>query len=79
MANILALVLHHDEHLVMQAVEAALQSGRPSQQHVTNVLGRLIEGPLPAPLDPPPALALVNEPVANTERYDDLREKYYVR
>ena len=79
MANILALVLHHDEHLVMQAVEAALQSGQPSQQHVTNVLGRLLEGPLPAPLEPPPALALVNEPVANTQRYDNLRENYRVR
>lgn len=79
MANILALVLQHDEDLVMQAVEAALQSGRPSQQHVTNVLGRLLEGPLPAPLEPPPALALVSEPVANTQRYDDLRENNHVR
>ncbi len=79
MANILALVLHHDEHLVIQAVETALQSGRPSQQHVTNVLGRLIEGPLPGPLEPPSALALVNEPVANTQRYDNLRENYHVR
>jgi len=79
MANILALVLHHDEHLVMQAVEVALESGRPSQQHVTNVLGRLLEGPLPEPLDPPPALVLVNEPMANTQRYDDLRENNHVR
>ena len=79
MANILALVLHHDEHLVMQAVEVALESGRPSQQHVTNVLGRLLEGPLPEPLDPPPVLVLVNEPIANTQRYDDLRENNHVR
>jgi len=79
MANILALVLHHDEHLVMQAVEVALESGRPSQQHVTNVLGRLLEGPLAEPLNPPPALALVNEPIADTQRYDNLRENNHVR
>ncbi len=79
MANILALVLHHDEHLVMQAVEVALESGRPSQQHVTNVPGWLLEGPLPEPLNPPPALVLVNEPIANTQRYDNLRENKYVR
>ena len=78
MANILALVLHHDEHLVIQAVEAALEGGQPSQQHVTNLLGRLLEGPLPEPLQPPPALVLANEPLANTQRYDHLRENYHV-
>ncbi|MFT4613545.1 MAG: hypothetical protein ACI9NT_000686 [Bacteroidia bacterium] len=78
MANILALVLHHDEYLVMQAVEAAMWSGRPSQLDVTNVLGRLIEGPLPAPLEPPPAFALVNQPETSTQRYDNLRESYHV-
>jgi hypothetical protein len=78
MANILALVLHHDEHLVEQAVEAALASGQPSQQHVTNLLGRLLDGPLPELLDPPPTLKLATEPKANTQRYDNLRENRHV-
>jgi len=78
MANILALVLHHDEHLVEQAVEAALASGRPSQQHVTNLLGRLLDGPLPELLDPPPTLKLALEPRADTQRYDNLRENRHV-
>ena len=78
MANILALVLHHDEHLVEQAVEAALASGQPSQQHVTNLLGRLLDGPLPELLEPPPTLKLATEPTANTRRYDNLRGNRHV-
>ena len=78
MANILALVLLHDEALVEQAVVAALQSGQPSQQHVTNLLGRLLDGPLPDTIKPPPALALTTEPQANTQRYDHLREIHHV-
>jgi hypothetical protein len=34
--------------------------------------------PPPAALEPPPALSLHHEPVANTERYDKLRENDYV-
>ena len=74
MADILALVLLHDESLVEQAVEESLESGAPSKQHVLNCLSRLSDVPLPQPLNPPPALALVTEPLANTARYDSLRE-----
>jgi len=74
MADILALVLLHDESLVEQAVEASLESGAPSKQHVLNCLSRLSDVPLPQPLSPPPALALATEPLANTARYDSLRE-----
>ena len=42
---------------------------------ITNILMRLIEEPRPAPLPPPLALKLVNEPLANTQHYDRLREK----
>jgi len=74
MVDVLALVLLHDEKLVEQAVEVALGIERPSHQHVINCLGRLQDKPLPEPLKPPPALKLVTEPLANTARYDGLRE-----
>lgn len=74
MADILALVLLHDEDLVVQAVAEALETGEPSKQHVLNCLSRLSEAPQPRPLKPPPALKLKIEPQADTNRYDDLRE-----
>ncbi len=75
MVEILALVLQHEEALVLQAVEAALDSGHPSKQHVLNQLSRLRE-PQRAHLmiDTPSPLVLTEEPVANVDRYDDLRE-----
>lgn len=74
MADILSLVLHHDEQLVEQAVSEALQSGIPTKTHVLNRLGRLLDTPRPAPLQTPAALIINDEPTANTERYDHLRE-----
>jgi hypothetical protein len=49
MVNILALVLLHDEQLVEQAIEMALQSGQTSKEHVLNCLSRLSDKPIPAP------------------------------
>jgi len=74
MADILALVLQHDEHLVEQAVREAIDSGVLTKTHILNRLSHLLEEPRPARLEPPPALAINAEPVANTERYDHLRE-----
>jgi hypothetical protein len=74
MVEVLALVLLHDEQLVERAVAEALEVDRPSKQHVLNCLGRLSDTPKPQPLTPPPPLRLVTEPVANTARYDRLRE-----
>lgn len=74
MADILALVLHHDEQLVEQAVREALAGGVPTKTHILNRLGRLLDPPRPDRLEPPPALAVNDEPIANTERYDHLRE-----
>jgi transposase len=74
MADILALVLQHDEHLVEQAVRHALADGVPTKTHVLNRLGRLLDTSPPVVLEPPPALAVNDEPMANTERYDALRE-----
>jgi hypothetical protein len=78
MADILALVLHHDEKLVEQAVTEAIESGVISKMHILNRLSRLLDAPAPAALEPPPGLSLSAEPIANTERYDALRGHYYV-
>ena len=75
MADILALVLLHDEHQVEQAIAEALKAGEFSKQHVLNCLNRLQDKPTSLPLKPPPALRLVTESKANTARYDDLKEK----
>jgi transposase len=72
MVEILALVLHHDEQVVLMAVELALESGTASKQHVLNLLSRLLEPPTPAPIDAPQALQLNIEPQANVGRYDNL-------
>lgn len=73
MVDILALVLLHDEALVEQAVTESLRAGQASKQHVLNCLSRLGEPPKPRPSTTPPALKLVTEPIANTNRYDRLR------
>jgi hypothetical protein len=78
MVDILALVLHHDERLVEQAISIALLNGATSKQHVINCLNRLLDKPQPERLNPPPELNLVEEPKADTGRYDNLREKSYV-
>jgi transposase len=75
MVDVLALVLLHDEQLVERAVTEALNVDRPSKEHVLNCLGRLNDVPKPEPLPTPPPLRLVTEPMADTERYDRLREK----
>jgi transposase len=78
MVDVLALVLQHDEQHVEQAIEAALAGGHTSKQHVINCLNRLLDVPVPAPLKTPITLTLVEEPKADTGRYDHLRGKYHV-
>ncbi len=79
MVDVLALVLHHDEDKVEQAIETALASGAASKQHVINCLSRLLDEPRPEPVQTPPALRLIEEPKADTERYDHLRRKPHVQ
>lgn len=74
MADILALVLHHDERLVEQAVVETMQTGVISKTHILNRLSRLLDTPRPAALKLPPGLVMHDEPVDNTQRYDHLRE-----
>jgi len=74
MVEVLALVLHHDEQAVLTAVELALEAGVPTKMHVLNVLHRLLDSKAaPPPVTAPQALRLVREPLANVNRYDDLR------
>jgi transposase len=74
MVEILAMVLQHDEDVVLQAVELALEAGVPTKTHILNLLHRLIDGTTPPDtIDAPQALRLTQEPLANVERYDALR------
>jgi len=77
MAEILALVLQHDEQAVLCAVELALEAGVPSKTHILNLLHRLVDGKTDrsASYEPPQRLILSQEPKANVERYDALRGK----
>ncbi len=76
MVEILALVLHHDEQLVLMAAELALADGVPSKTHILNRLHRLIDGKQAPPpvITAPQALTLAHEPRADVERYDTLRQ-----
>jgi hypothetical protein len=75
MAEILALVLQHDEQAVLCAVELALSDGAPTKTHVLNLLHRLVDGKSSTPpkVDTPGGLSLTTEPRADVERYDTLR------
>jgi hypothetical protein len=77
MVEILALVPQHDKQAVLCAVELALEAGIATKTHVINVLHRLTDGKAPPapPLDALQALRLTREPMANVERYDDLRDR----
>jgi len=77
MVDVLALVLHHDEQVVLAAVELALSEGVATKTHVLNILHRLIDeketdGPT---IDTPQALRLRREPKADVDRYDNLRAR----
>jgi transposase len=74
MAQVLAAVPVHGLPAVLQAVEAALASGRPSAEHVLNVLARLRDGATEIQAVDSPPLALREEPKADVGRYDTLRE-----
>ncbi len=73
MAQVLAAVPIHGLEAVLVAAELALEAGRPSADHVLNVLARLKQG---APTEAPLTAAtpqLAEEPRADVHRYDRLR------
>ena len=71
MAQVLAAVPAHGLEAVLVAVDLVLESGRPSAEHVLNVLARLREGPTPATVET--ALTVETAPIAAPGRYDTLR------
>ena len=84
MAQVLAAVPIHGLEAVLVAVELALEAGKPSGEHVLNVLARLkASGPaanlnetLAARLKEGWPLQLQEEPQANVARYDSLRARH---
>jgi hypothetical protein len=72
MADVLGAIPGHGLDAVVVAVELALESGRPSGEHVMNVLARLKAGtPIIATVTTP--LMLSEEPRPDVDRYDRLR------
>ena len=73
MAKVLAAVPKSGLEAVLVAVELVLESGNPSAEHVENVLSRLKHTPVPEQVDT--ALEVREVPIADTERYDSLRDE----
>ena len=71
MARVLAAVPKYGLDAVLVAVELVLESGNLSLEHIENVLNRLKSPPLPPQVET--HLAVMEAPVADTERYDGLR------
>ena len=74
MVEVLSLVLHYDETLVLAAIEESLALGVASKPNILNILRRMISPALPPLEDTQQRLSLNEEPIANVERYDGLRE-----
>ncbi len=73
MAQVLSSVPVFGLEAVLVAVDLVLESGRPSAEHVLNVLARLREGPPPDSVET--RLTVITAPIADTQRYDSLREE----
>lgn len=76
MAQVLAAVPTHGLEAVLVAVELVLESGAPNGEHVLNVLARLSAADV-RPDVVATALTLRQEPVANLDRYEALREETF--
>jgi hypothetical protein len=72
MAQVLAAAPVHGLDAVLVAVELVIESGALSAEHVLNVLARLNASPTPASVET--SLHLREAPLANTGRYDSLRD-----
>jgi hypothetical protein len=73
MAQVLAAVPTSGLEAVLVAVELVLESGAINAEHILNVLARLNETILPERVET--ALQVIEEPVADTCRYDILRRE----
>lgn len=72
MAQVLAAVPTAGLDAVLVAVELVIESGVLSAEHVLNVIARLNTSPPPPCVET--SLQLKEAPLANTDRYDDLRD-----
>jgi len=72
MAQVLAAVPTAGLDAVLVAVELVIESGALSAEHVLNVLARLNSSPPPPCVET--SLQLKEAPLANTSRYDGLRD-----
>ncbi|TXT26586.1 MAG: transposase of ISThsp5 IS21 family [Gallionellaceae bacterium] len=72
LAQVLAAVPTAGLDAVLVAVELVIESGALSAEHVLNVLARLNSSPPPPCVET--SLQLKEAPMANTGRYDDLRD-----
>jgi len=72
MAQVLGVVPDAGLNAVLVAVELVLESGVISAEHVINVVSRLKAGPVPECVET--SLQLKEAPLANTSRYDNLRD-----
>ena len=73
MAKVLAAVPQYGLEAVLVAVELVLESGNPSAEHIENVLNRLKAAPPPERVET--HLEVSEPPIADTDRYDSLREE----
>lgn len=73
MVQVLAATPVHGLEAVLVAVELALESGRPSADHVLNILARLKSPPSRPGGFVRTALTLNIEPLADVHRYEQLR------
>ena len=73
MVQVLAAVPTFGLEAVLVAVELVLESGRPSAEHVLNVLARLHDAPAPDTVAT--ALTVEIAPLADPQRYDSLRSE----
>jgi transposase len=74
MAQFLAAVPVHGLEAILEATQEALAIGKPSAEHVLNLLTRLKERSTAKPGLVKTELALKEEPRADLDRYDRLRE-----
>jgi len=72
MAQVLAAVPTAGLDAVLVAVELVLETSAVSAEHVLNVVARLVSSPPPASAET--SLQLKEVPLANTDRYDSLRD-----
>jgi transposase len=77
LARVLMAVPTHGLEAVLVAVDLVLESGRPSAEHVLNVLARLTDGPAPSSVAT--ALTVAIAPLADPHRYDRLHEAEVTR